>query len=395
MSNFLMNSFNKVLLNEELNRDGAFVYHCAKINTIDSIGEVGFERYFTGKGVGNAYGPGIYTTFDLKSTFTNAMRGEYGRVILRCKVKSLRNFIIYSKDVARRIYGRTDIDFQLQKILPKEAYEELKFEKRKPGSHFWNVGGDNTTIYQLITNDPSLNIEYTSYCAHACDWYGEKNQVFDNSVDGFIFNGPHDGYVCILRNFKIAYPVEISYTVQNAAKQNKLYSLQLSDVKFEPFKTHAFFEDFAKNDIDLVRDLKKNGMLQQFDSYTCPVCGGSGKSSSTYCPACFGIGVKYKVPEYFIDNFARVMKDGKYNFLYRKNYRHGVISPVGFDRAPETFSNDGTALVTINGNDYTLKLTEPPIKFSVYDKDGKYLCNLKQLDTYLQEQDYDDEFEWG
>lgn len=386
--NIFLKALEKQKLTEEIvNKNEIYVYHCAKYENLQSIGEVGFERYFTAGGVGNAYGPGIYSTFDLNSSVINARRGEYGNVILKCRLKSLRNFLIYTKDVAKQIYGRDDIDFQLRKILKPEDYNQLKAEGRKPNSKFWMMG-DN--IYKLIINDPSLNIQYTSYCCHAADWYGGKNASFDNSIDGFVFNGPHDGYVCIIRDFKIAYPVEVSYSVRNGE-----YA-RTGQIRFEPFKTHEFFEDFAKNDVDLVRQLKKLDMLDQFDTYTCPKCGGDGHTwNGSYCASCFGTGKKHKVPEYFSNNFARVEINGKYNYLYRKNYTHGVISPVGFDEAPITFDKNNQALVTYNGQNFIIKLTEPPIKFSVYTTDGKYLCNLRQLGTFFNAIETDDDFDWS
>jgi hypothetical protein len=137
-------------------------------------------------------------------------------------------------------------------------------------------------------------------------------------------------------------------------------------------------------------------MLDLFDKTTCKKCGGSGRTNNgLYCSKCWGTGLVPKVPEYFIDHFARVEINGKYNYLYRKNYTHGVISPVGFDAAPLTSDENNQALVTYNGTNLILKLTEPPIKFSVYSTNGQYLCNLKQLDTYFNEIETDDDFDWG
>lgn len=389
MENILKNTIDKILNEEIVGKDEMYVYHCAKYENLQSIGEVGFERFYTANGVGNAYGPGIYSTFDVQSSITNARRGEYGDVILKCKVKSFRNFLIYADDVASKIYGKnSSLDSQLKRILSPQTYNLLRNETRTPNSRWWFHGG---TIYQNIINDPSLHIPYESNCCHACDWYGSKNPDFDNAVDGFIFHGPHDGFVCILRDFKIAYPVEVSFDIHN-----RKY-VDASTITFQPFKTHENFEEFAKNDVDLIRQLKKIGMLDKFDGYRCDACGGDGKTyNGTYCAKCFGTGIRRKVPDYFTNNFARVMIDGKYNYLYRKNYTHGVISPIGFDRAPITFSENGTAPVSIGDDNFIIKLTEPPIKFSVYTPDGQYLCNLKEIEVLLDnEMETDDDFDWS
>ena len=117
--NLLLNALNDRLLAEEIvSKNEIYVYHCAHIESLDSIGKTGFERYFSAKGVGNAYGSGIYSTFDLQSSIKNALENKgYGHVILKCKVKSLRNFLIYIPEIATKVYGNPSIDFQLQKIL--------------------------------------------------------------------------------------------------------------------------------------------------------------------------------------------------------------------------------------------------------------------------------------
>jgi hypothetical protein len=406
--NLLLNALNDRLLAEEIvNKNEIYVYHCAHIESLDSIGKTGFERYFSAKGVGNAYGSGIYSTFDLKSSIKNALEDKgYGRVILKCKVKSLRNFLIYIPEIASKVYGNPSIDFQLQKILGDKEYQKLKNSTGFPNSyHHWCVGNN---IYNLITN--KVNVPYTSYCCHAVDWYAWKNPVVDASVEGFIFKGPVDGIVCILRDFKVAYPVEVCYSVQNGEflrnggdrwqAINHPDTIDTNLVSFEPFKTSEDFEDFAKNDVDLLRQIRKLGWWDKFDTYTCPYCSGTGRprwGNGLYCAGCYGEGYRPKVPEYFTNNFARVKKDGKYNYLYRKNYTHGVISPIGFDEAPMTFDRNNQALVKIGEKTFIIKLTEPPIKFTVYSTDGEYVCDLKQLDLAINNDSdgSDEEIDWG
>ena len=407
--NIILDALKTNLLAEEIvSKNEIYVYHCAHMKDLDSIGETGFERYYSAKGVGNAYGSGIYSTFDLKSSVKNALEDKYGEVILKCKLKSLRNFLIYEPSIARQVFGNASIDFQLQKILSKDDYIALKNETRAPGYHFW-VHGDN--IYKMIINDPSLGISanHTSNCCHAVDWYAWKNPSVDASVEGFVFRGPVDGLVCIIRDFKIAYPVEYSLSVQNGdflrSGADRWQCINYPDtidtnlIKFETFKTSENFEDFAKNDVDLIRQLRKYNMIDMFDKYTCPACNGTGNprwGNGLYCAGCYGTGKRPKVPEYFTNNFARVKMGGKYNYLYRKNFTHGVISPVGFDEAPFTFDRNNQAIVKIGDKSFIIKLTEPPIKFSVYTTDGNYVCNLNQIETVLNSNiEKDDDFDWG
>ena len=408
--NLLLSALNNKLLTEEIvSRNEIYVYHCAHKRDLESIGETGFERFYSAKGVGNAYGSGIYSTFDLNSSVKNALEDKYGEVILKCKLKSLRNFLIYEPTIARQVFGNSSIDFQLQKILSKDDYIKLKNETRLPGYHFWTNGTDS--IYKLITNDPSLGIDqhHTSNCCHAVDWYAWKNPSVDASIEGFVFRGPVDGLVCIIRDFKIAYPVEYSLSISDGSyfrnggdrwrDINYPDNIDTKWLTFDTFKVSENFEDFAKNDIDLIRQLRKYNMIDMFDKYVCPSCNGSGNprhGNGLYCAGCYGTGYRPKVPEYFTNNFARVKIDGKYNYLYRKNFTHGVISPVGFDEAPFTFDRNNQALVKIDGNTFIIKLTEPPIKFTVYSPDGNYICDLRQLDIALNNlSEKDDDFDWS
>ena len=380
MSNILQNAMNNYLLNEEITKNGnIYVYHVAKLETIPSIADVGFERYYTANGVGNAYGPGVYTTFDINSSVRNARRGEYGRVILKCKMKSLDGFLIYDKNVAQSIYGANyTLDGQLRTILPNDVYNKLR-RFRGRSNKFWNSYGADS-VYEMITDNPRLGIprDHTSNCAHASDWYAGFNPDYDVCINGYVFNGPHDGYVCIVRDFKNLYPVEISYDIEKRKSGNR--------IDFKPFEEGKHFNEFAKNDIDLVLQLRKLGMLDMFDKYTCKACGGTGEvRNGSYCGKCWGTGKRPCVPDYFIDGFARVKMNGKYNYLYKETFKNGPISPIGFDAASETFSKDGTAMVEIGNDRFMLKMNKKPFGFLVYSADGKYLCNLNDLPNYLDE----------
>ena len=105
-----------------------------------------------------------------------------------------------------------------------------------------------------------------------------------------------------------------------------------------------------------------------------------------------------EVPYYFINGFAKVKKDGKYNFLYRKKpLSQGVISPVWFDYAPDTFSNQGRANVVVDGETFILKLDQKTNTFYVYYSDGKFICRLDLFGRFLaniknQVEDDDEDF---
>ena len=128
------------------------------------------------------------------------------------------------------------------------------------------------------------------------------------------------------------------------------------------------FDKFAKNDIDLHFQLGKHNynLYKELDEF----------------------------PNYFINNYARVKKNGKYNFLWRgRSLKLGVISPVWFDSAPETFSNAGRAIVTIDEKPYIILNNNNSGEFLVFTKEGEYFCKLEDLEKVLTNFSYDDEFD--
>lgn len=324
-----MELFGKVtdkLLKEDFERDGNFyVYHGTSPTAEEGISKLGFERFFTGSRGGNMYGAGIYSTYKLSTQGQNA-RGVYGNMMFKLKVKSLKDFIIYDHDIAIKVYGSPSVEFQLKKILSPNSFEKIK--KDYYYSKYINTNGTLTT----------------STCALAlCEYLRYNDPEAMYKINGFIFSGNHDGWVCFIKDFKNAYPVEISNDCGRTWK---------------PFEGSKTLKEFGIDDVDLRWQLGKHNyqLMKELD----------------------------EVPYYFINGFAKVKKDGKYNFLYRKKpLSQGVISPVWFDYAPDTFSNQGRANVVVNGDTFIIKLDPKTNIFYVYYSDGKYLCKLDAFDKFL------------
>jgi hypothetical protein len=340
-------NFIKRLINEELNKrvnlneefigDDFYVYHVAHQETLSSIFKFGFEAFYTASKVGNAYGRGVYSTFDLKSSVNNAKRGEYGKIILKCRVKSLKNFLIWDTDIARKVYGgHWRVSSQLELICPPNVLNRLK-NSNGVARHFWSSG-------EYIYNSITIPKNWTSHNAHAADWYGEKEKEFGKCFKGLIFNGPHDGNVCVIRDFKNVYPIEYSDDMGRTWK---------------PIKADIKFKDYVLDDIDLK----------------------------------YEVGDLYDdVPFNFTNNFARVKKYNKYNYLYKKTYKNGVISPIWFDSGAETFSVKGDCLVLLNNEKYMLHHRKNTDEFYVLDMDRNFLCLLEDFEGYLEHKDEEDEW---
>jgi hypothetical protein len=189
-------------------------------------------------------------------------------------------------DCEAKIYNELSININIKKFKNKKSKLMIYVKENEQ----WSVIGRNKIIEEFDKENCEKNVKI----------------ILLPLIDGFIFHGSADGSVAVIRSYDNIYPIEISYDHGKT---------------FQPFDTSGHFEDFAKNDIDLKWRLMKLGMYNDFD----------------------------KCPDYFTDGFARVKKNGKYNYLYRKNYTHGVISPdVWFDSAPPTFDKQGIARVQVN-----------------------------------------------
>lgn len=329
----------KQVLNEDFEKGGFYVYHGTRTTAEDGIAKKGFERFFTASNGGNMYGAGLYTTYKLSTQGQNA-RGVYGQLMYKLKVKSLKDFIIYDPDIATKVYGTPSVEHQLQKILSPMSFLKIKMYHN----------------YEKLIN--SRHDTITSVCAlDLCGYLKNNDPEANYKINGFIFSGNHDGWVCFLKDFKNAYPVEVSRDCGRT---------------WEPFKGDKTMQEFGIDDVDLKFQLGKHNfeLMQSLD----------------------------EVPFHFINGFAKVSKGGKFNFLYRKKpLKDGVISPIWFDYAPETFTKRGTCNVVIDGNTYILKLDEGTNNFFVYHADGKYLCPLNALGSVIDnmgmsEDDLDDEF---
>ena len=162
------------------------VYHVAHKKDIESLFEYGFDREYTNSNAGNAYGPGVYSTYSLRSSQKNMTHGLYGSVILELVIKDgFNNFLIFDEDIAKKYYGSEyRIENQIKKLMP-QYYDTLI------NSHKFHMHG--------LTSSDAYFI-----------WTTLRNRLNSTNVRGFIFTGAHDGNVAVIRDFNSAIPNKYS-----------------------------------------------------------------------------------------------------------------------------------------------------------------------------------------
>ena len=173
------------------------VYHRTKDEKVDVIGRDGYRA-----GSGDAWGPGIYTVYDLTSTTKENTynRGDvsantYGPTIIENEVQSLRSFLIFNVDIAKRVYkDKYTVEDQLRNILPEKAFkrneEVIKLASEK--------------CLELVKANPK-----NKYTARVFDLIFPIKEIMHH-LRGVIFTGENDGNVLLSYDRENLVPVRYS-----------------------------------------------------------------------------------------------------------------------------------------------------------------------------------------
>jgi len=142
---------------------------------------------------GEAYGKGMYATYDLDSQLKLSMVDSYGKIIVKYSIINFNKVLILDKSEQIKIFGNTvSIEKQLRRIF------------RGNYNGFFNA--NKTILKSLYNNDDA---EYTSDYANSLS----NMAGFQLYVDGMVFSGRRDGKVFVLYETKLLNP--ISYSKDN------------------------------------------------------------------------------------------------------------------------------------------------------------------------------------
>lgn len=210
------------------------IYRIAFKTQLSDIFKYGYDREFTGSKGGNMYGPGVYCTFDLKSTIQNFKRSmeqikqygrsEYGDCIVKMKlVGGFDHFLIFDGEIAKKVYGnKYQLKEQLDYLLPKEISDKYYnlIINHKPNADISSMYGRTAEIAYFV-------------------WRTLRDVLYKQfKIRGIIYNGNRDGRCVLPYDFSSVMPYSVSYDGGHTFKKrfnDDLYNRlrDNADVEFE------------------------------------------------------------------------------------------------------------------------------------------------------------------
>jgi hypothetical protein len=176
----------KRMLNEDITSGSVIVYHRTGKKGQNPVKSIAADGYRVGEG--DAYGIGVYTTYNLESQLNDKMIKTYGSIIIESKVLSMKDFLIFDYDIAKRIYGNKNytLDKQLEIFLGND----------------WNKYKNNNQLRSLISDLNSK--EFSSEIAEI--FYNNYPDII-TKLRGIVFTGKTDGNVLISYDRKNVEPI--------------------------------------------------------------------------------------------------------------------------------------------------------------------------------------------
>jgi hypothetical protein len=176
---------------EKVNRDSLIVYHRTKREDLLSIlKEEG--RVFTSSS--SMYGPGLYTTFDIKSQMANHMQATYGDFIIEIEVP-LRNLIIFNLKECKTVYGEVlTIGEQVKRIT---GFDYTKASSKNRDRDIMNVLPRGTDSLSF-----SSKLAKQFYEGFGDDFWYKK-------IGGLMYSGNHDGNCVVLYRVSKIVPLRV------------------------------------------------------------------------------------------------------------------------------------------------------------------------------------------
>jgi len=203
--------FKDWILNEEIfpNKTATVFHRTKDINYVERIFRSGFKP-----GGGAMYGPGLYTTFDLRSQFKPQM-SLYGEFVIKFKATNLDKYLITSFNVAKYVFGR---NYKISDQFKSFGWSQTI----RPKSMDVETYGTGFEEYDLLQKS-------STYSSDLAFKIYEENRWIAHSLTGLIYNGRQDGY-CLVKYEPINDGlVMVGYAQAPVNDQNKLQELEANE----------------------------------------------------------------------------------------------------------------------------------------------------------------------
>lgn len=289
---------------------------------INSLMRYGFSREYTGSNGGNMYGPGVYNVYNVRSSNERA-RG-YGKYIVKSYLLGgYKNFLIFNKDMARKVYGDNyDISNQIKLLMPPKMADEVL--RVFSNQLFMN---DNDTLDSIKTS--IIAVKITDFL---------RNRISQTKIRGIVYSGNHDGECAFVRNFSDVVPF--------------YYSKDNGKTWIQGITEELLWRAGHNTDVDAqLRNSVNSKGARNFDD----------------------------VSDRSINGYVIVYRGNKANYFEVATNK--LISDVWFDFA-SNFNEDGEASVIYKNYHLTVAKYDNG-EYVVYDEDGAPLSYLNELPSAL------------
>ncbi|MFA7219165.1 MAG: hypothetical protein WC119_01425 [Synergistaceae bacterium] len=224
----------------ELQGGNLIVYHRTKDQGIaGDICTIGFIA-----GSGEAYGRGIYTTYNLESSLQNYNLTSYGGEVVKAQV-NINGFLIFDYDVAQMVYGTNySLTDQIRNVIGEKKIINNSLDRQKQLERIEKISKD--------LNSAQWTSDYASIMSR-------RYRLDESGVNGIIFTGRHDGKVCLVFKELLITPVAHAWidgkTYKNPTwtdcgqrSYDELKKLQQDESKAEQFRQsrRSLLDDLKK-----------------------------------------------------------------------------------------------------------------------------------------------------
>ena len=204
-------------LKEDIVSGQSIVWHRTKtVENIELIKKNGFKI-----GKRNIFGDGIYACFELEHQLNKTNEIRYGKIIVECKVKSFKDFLILFPQEAKNVYGEKNwrIKDQLKSILGVNLYNQI-----------WKT--------QPLPEKACERIDAGKYVTAL----GEEFNVFKPYIQGWVYNSTLDGKAVVCYNENNVIPLQYSEDDGNSWKpivDKSIYNINKTALKYPNNKYNA------------------------------------------------------------------------------------------------------------------------------------------------------------